>query len=180
MADQTRDTEVQYASSQPSNSDPSQSFQHATSMPAPAPPRHTAALNDILNDPEPKPNLVLDDRQVLELHENLVKSTSGCSLEQLEQINAALMDTIWRHRANYNRNQVLQHVKDSFNVIINDIQEMQKILKSSQEELEEQQQLQRGYYSSRYDDGTQAGFTQRGIPGPSQDEWFQQTQAPRH
>ncbi|KAL6705893.1 TAT-binding protein-like protein 7, AAA ATPase [Coniothyrium glycines] len=150
--------EVQYASSQPSNSDPSQPSQHATSMPAPAPPRHTAALNDILNDPEPRPNLLLDDRLVQELHENLVQSTSGCSLEQLEQINAALMDAIWKGRANYNRNQVLQHVKDAFNTIISDIQEMQKIVKSSQEELEEQQ---RGGYSS------------------SQDEWLQQTQAAR-
>lgn len=161
--DNIPNVEVQYASSQPSNSDPSQSSQHATSMPAPAAPRHTT-------------NLILDDKILHELHENLVVSTSGCSLEQLEQINAALMDAIWKHRTNYNRNVVLQYVKDAFNDIIKDIQEMQKILKSSQEELEELQQ--REYYS-RYDT-QQVGFTQRGLPPPSQDDFFSQTQVARH
>ena len=56
--------------------------------------------------------------------------------EQLEQINAALMDAIWKHRSDYNRNLVLKEVTEAFNVIIKDIETMQEILKSSQEEEE--------------------------------------------
>ena len=140
-----------------------------TAMGAPAPPRHQTNLTDILNDEEPKPQLILDDIMLRELHRNLVSSTSGCSLEQLEQINAALMDAIWKHRAEYNRNIVLQQVKDSFNVIITDIQTMQQILKSSQEEEEAQNARYSGYVS-----------TQLGLSAPSQDDWYPQTQTTRH
>jgi len=152
--------EVHYVSSQPSNSQPSQtsqSSQHVTSMPAPAPPHHSN-LNQILNDEEPKPQLILDDNLVTALHNKLVHSTSGCSLEQLEQINAALMDAIWKHRSDYNRNLVLKEVTEAFNVIIKDIETMQEILKSSQEE--EEAELRRQYHST-------------------QDDWFSQTQARR-
>ncbi|KAK1909370.1 hypothetical protein P3342_011449 [Pyrenophora teres f. teres] len=153
--------EVHYISSQPSNSQPSQLSQlsqHVTSMPAPAPPHHSN-LNQILNDEEPKPQLIIDDGLVTDLHEKLVQSTSGCSLEQLEQINAALMDAIWKHRADYNRNVVLKEVTEAFNAIIKDIQTMQEILKSSQEE--EEAELRRQYHTS------------------TQDDWFSQTQTPR-
>ncbi|KAI2477688.1 ATPase family AAA domain-containing protein 2 [Pyrenophora tritici-repentis] len=153
--------EVTYGSSQPSNSQPSQLSQlsqHVTSMPAPAPPHHSN-LNQILNDEEPKPQLIIDDGLVTDLHEKLVQSTSGCSLEQLEQINAALMDAIWKHRADYNRNVVLKEVTEAFNTIIKDIQTMQEILKSSQEE--EEAELRRQYHTS------------------TQDDWFSQTQAHR-
>jgi SpoVK/Ycf46/Vps4 family AAA+-type ATPase len=148
--------EVHYVSSQPSNSQPSQpsqSSQLANAMPAPAPPHHSN-LNQILND-EPKPQLILDDHLVEELHAKLVKKSSGCTLEQLEQVNAALMDAIWKHRAEYNRNIVLQKVTDAFNVIIADIQAMQEIRKPSQEE--EEEALRRQYQ-------------------PAYDEWFTQTQ----
>jgi SpoVK/Ycf46/Vps4 family AAA+-type ATPase len=121
--------EVHYVSSQPSNSDPSQSSQQN----AMAPPRHTSNLGAILNDEEPKPLLLLDEAQLVAFHQSLVTATSGCSLEQLEQINASLMDAIWRNRTDYNRNVVLHKVQDAFNAIIMDISVMQQILKSSQE-----------------------------------------------
>jgi hypothetical protein len=98
-----------------------------------APPRHTSNLGAILNDEEPKPLLLLDEAQLVAFHQSLVTATSGCSLEQLEQINASLMDAIWRNRTDYNRNVVLHKVQDAFNAIIMDISVMQQILKSSQE-----------------------------------------------
>ncbi|CBX94563.1 hypothetical protein LEMA_P120540.1 [Plenodomus lingam JN3] len=160
--DRIPQTEVHYVSSQ---SDPSQSSQprQQNSMPAPAPPHshpHTTNLTDILNDEEPKPQLILADELVRDFHSNLVSSTSGCSLEQLEQINAALMDALWKHRADYNRNVVLQRVQDAFNVIIEDIQNMQKILKSSQESQLARSQYQDGGYEARLlgPQGTQEGW----------------------
>jgi SpoVK/Ycf46/Vps4 family AAA+-type ATPase len=127
-------TEVHYSSSQPSNSQPSQPTQHHPM----APPRHITNLGNILNDDETAaPQLIIDENQVNELHELIVAQTSGCSLEQLEQINAALMDAIWKQRAEWNRNVVLHNVKDAFNDIMADIEAMQKILKLSQEEDED-------------------------------------------
>lgn len=69
------------------------------------------------------------------------------------------MDAIWKHRADYNRNVVLKEVTEAFNTIIKDIQTMQEILKSSQEE--EEAELRRQYHTS------------------TQDDWFSQTQAHR-
>lgn len=126
--------EVHYISSQPSNSQPSQSSQHKN-MPAPAPPRHTSNINAVLNDAA-EPQLLLDEVQLKALREHLVAKASGCSLEQLEQVNAALMDTIWKHRAEWNRNVVMHKVSEAFNEIISDIETMQQINKSSQDELE--------------------------------------------
>jgi hypothetical protein len=125
-------SEVHYVSSQPSNSQPSQS-----SMPAPAPPRHTN-LGSILNDDTTSPQLIVDDKQINEFHDLIVSRTSGCSLEQLEQITAALMDAIWKQRDNWNRNVVLHRVMDAFNEIIADIDAMQAILALSHGEEEEE------------------------------------------
>ena len=187
LTDRARPTEVHYVSSQ---SDPSPSSQPQqppqNTMPAPALPHpHTTNLTDILNstDAPPKPQLILADDLVTDLHRHLVASTSGCSLEQLEQINAALMDALWKHRADYNRNVVLQRVQDAFNLIIQDIQKMQLILKSSQEkELEPSQYLIGG--GGGGGNGSAAEFETRGVlgaPHPTQDGWFdQQQQQHRH
>ena len=64
------------------------------------------------------------------------------------------MDTIWQHRREYNRNKVITAVADAFNVIIEDIDTMQKILKQSQEEETEQQQIQYEF------DASQGAYTQ--------------------
>ncbi|KAF2192744.1 AAA-domain-containing protein [Zopfia rhizophila CBS 207.26] len=126
-------TEVHYVSSQPSNSQPSQSSQQH-SMPAPAAPRHTANIASLLNDDNDRPQLILDEIQIRDLHHLLTEKTSGCSLEQLEQVNAALMDAVWKVRGEYNRNVVLHKVREAFNEIIADIQQMQELMKPSQEE----------------------------------------------
>jgi hypothetical protein len=136
-----------------------------------APPRHTSNLGAILNDEEPKPKLLLDENQLFEFHEKLIKSTSGCSLEQLEQVNAALMDAIWKHRSDYNRNVVLHEVSSAFNVIIADIQVMQQIMKLSQETPEPETQ-----YTSVHGPGVSR---RTGYLG-SHDDAYVGTQQPGH
>ncbi|KAF2132214.1 AAA-domain-containing protein [Dothidotthia symphoricarpi CBS 119687] len=172
-ADSMLFTEQHYVSSQPTNSQPSQSSQV---MP---PPRHTTNLGEILNDENPpQPVLILDDTQLHDLHSNLATNTSGCSLEQLEQINASLMEAIWTHRRDYNRNRVVQRVTDAFNEIIEDIQAMQDILKSSQEEEEAEEESR----YMRFDQPTQITqayppLTQPPIGGPgvTQSEYWAAT-----
>lgn len=129
--------EVHYVSSQMSNSQPSQPSQASQphhNMPAPTAPRNPANIASLLNTEADKPTLILDTNQLQALHDLLVKKSSGCSVEQLEQINAALMDTIWKSKNEYNRNVVIHKVQDAFNACIADIQMMQRILNPSQPE----------------------------------------------
>ncbi|KAL1656930.1 TAT-binding protein-like protein 7, AAA ATPase [Didymella pomorum] len=130
----------QHFLSQRSGSPPSQNSQpsQASQMPAPAPPAHKSNIVDILAEPQPEPQVILEEASLMQLHSKLVSSSSGCSLEQLEQVNAALMDTIWAHRREYNRNKVISAVADTFNVIIEDIETMQKILSPSQPDPDQQ------------------------------------------
>ncbi len=115
-------------SSQSSNTNSSQSqprSQPGSQPPVPAfdaPPRQD--IKSILNNPA----FVLDPRGVADLHEDLVSRTSLCSVEQLEQINTALMDCIWRMRGEWNRNKVRKAVEEVFEDVLLDIEEMQMTL----------------------------------------------------
>ncbi|KJZ72881.1 hypothetical protein HIM_07644 [Hirsutella minnesotensis 3608] len=51
--------------------------------------------------------------------------TSGCTIEQLEQINREMMDAIWRQRNEWNRMKVLGHVTSVFNDTIGEIEQLQ-------------------------------------------------------
>ena len=62
----------------------------------------------------------------------LVDQTSGCSVEQLEQINRELMDEIWRTRGEWNRMTVLSTLTSVFNDTIGDIELVQGTLDGSQ------------------------------------------------
>jgi hypothetical protein len=125
-------------------------------MPAPAPLAHKSNIVDILAEPQPEPQLILDESSLTRLHASLVDSASGCTLEQLEQVNAKLMDTIWQHRREYNRNKVITAVADAFNAIIKDIEDTQGIDKQSQELIGEQEQPQYGFDPSQAGPYTQA------------------------
>lgn len=58
--------------------------------------------------------------------------TSGCTIEQLEQINRDLMDEIWRTRHEWNRNTVLDSVVRVFNNTMSDIEVLQGMAPLSQ------------------------------------------------
>ncbi|KUJ20907.1 AAA-domain-containing protein [Mollisia scopiformis] len=96
---------------------------------------------NLLNDSPVEPSstqmssqkdFIIDDYFVDDLLKRLVEGSSGCSIEQLEQINRELMETLWRLRGEYNRNQVITALVQMFNDTITDIEEMQKVLNASQ------------------------------------------------
>ena len=62
----------------------------------------------------------------------LADQTSGCSVEQLEQINRELMDEIWQTRNEWNRMTVLSALQSVFNDTIGDIELVQGTLEGSQ------------------------------------------------
>ncbi|KAM5358436.1 hypothetical protein ACJZ2D_015281 [Fusarium nematophilum] len=53
--------------------------------------------------------------------EDMTARSSGCSIEQLEQINRELMDELWRTRHEWNRQRVVGELTTMFNKTIEDI-----------------------------------------------------------
>ncbi|EOO04407.1 putative atpase family aaa domain-containing protein 2 protein [Phaeoacremonium minimum UCRPA7] len=78
--------------------------------------------------------VVLNDGQVQNFLNDLTERTSGCTIEQLEQINRELMDEIWNTRGEWNRMKVLGELIKVFNETMADIEAMQGFAQSSQEE----------------------------------------------
>ncbi|CAG8882803.1 unnamed protein product [Penicillium nalgiovense] len=86
----------------------------------------SANLQSILNE-EPHEPFVLDLEVVERLHTQLTLSTSGFSVEQLEQINTNLMDYVWHMRGEWNRTRVADGLGKTYNAVLEDMQEMQEI-----------------------------------------------------
>ncbi|KAK2749789.1 hypothetical protein FQN55_003025 [Onygenales sp. PD_40] len=74
-----------------------------------------------LHPPQQHPKLYLDDHALESLHHTFAQRTNGLSVEQLEQINTALMDTVWRMRGEWNRMEVAEQVKTVFDEVLLDI-----------------------------------------------------------
>ena len=111
----------------PSQADPT--------MPPPPPTGRKSSITNLLNPDSPlerQPTIIIDHNQVYRLHNQLVTRSSGCSVEQLEQINASLMRAVWDTRTDWNRSTVAEAVAHAFNEVIYDIQEVQRILPGTQ------------------------------------------------
>ncbi|KAJ5936398.1 Tat-binding [Penicillium verhagenii] len=91
-------------------------------------PAHHASLDlqSLLID-EPVPELVIDLPYVEHLHSQLAQRTSGCSVEQLEQINTYLMDFVWHMRGQWNRTTVSKGIMDTFEEVLEDMLAMQYV-----------------------------------------------------
>ncbi|KAJ5599997.1 hypothetical protein N7450_001064 [Penicillium hetheringtonii] len=109
---------------------------HSQSQPRPQPPlfdepdkpaaHASASLHSILNN-EPTPELIIDHDYIEHLHTQLTQQTSGCSVEQLEQVSTSLMDYVWRMRGEWNRTLVARGITETFNATLEDMQLMQEI-----------------------------------------------------
>ncbi len=87
--------------------------------------------------PAPPGTLLLDESRLVALHSELVHRSSGLSVEQLQQVGAALLDAVWRVKAEWDRNIVVFALTNAFNNVIQDIETMQKIQPPSQSSDEE-------------------------------------------
>lgn len=117
-------------------SPPEQSSQNPAVPPFPKDYSRTN-INSLLND-DPTPSralvpthqqvaLTLDKLRGAELVQNMVGQTSGCSLEQLEQVYSALMSEIWRTRGELDRRLVIRQVSRRFVEVMTDIHTMQDV-----------------------------------------------------
>ena len=97
-----------------------------------------ADLQSVMNQEDVSPKLTVDDAYIDQLHEQLVHRTSGCSVEQLEQINTNLMGYIWRMRGEWDRTKVTSGVIDTFNEVLEDMQGMMQEFESISQKTREQ------------------------------------------
>ena len=119
--------------SQSSSGSSSQS--NALSQNPPVPPYHGisnigALLNYDDNGSPLQPRLIADTEQLLDY---IVKQTSGCSVEQLEQVYAALTDKIWKTRGEPNRNRVAIQVRQVLDEVLADMMQCQDFQVGSME-----------------------------------------------
>ncbi|GLA43817.1 hypothetical protein AnigIFM63309_001912 [Aspergillus niger] len=121
------------AHSQPRAQPPVPLFDHPTKPAAHVP----AGMQSLLNNEDLSPKITLDLEYVQKLHEQLTQRTSGCSVEQLEQINTNLMDYLWQTRGEWNRSKVAAGIQDTFNEVLEDMQAMQEIGPISQKTKEQ-------------------------------------------
>lgn len=77
------------------------------------------------------PELIIDNERIDTIHHRLSDRTSGYSVEQLEQVNAAMMDAIWKSRILWNRNEVAEKAMDAFEEVEKDIRELQQVMATS-------------------------------------------------
>ena len=135
-------TQVEATSSQGSgpHSSQSQMPSHQNSQPpvpafnAPSRSAPSTSIQALLNKPtssDSHPEWIVDHAFIDGLHEAFTERTSGCSIEQLEQVNTALMDSIWRQRGEWNRTKTGTEVMRVFNEIMHDIEDMQEVLPAS-------------------------------------------------
>lgn len=98
-------------------------------------PRRNSALEDILNPATTSPtkaNLTLPtETRVSNLLLDFADKTSGLSIEQLEQVNSMLMDTIWKTRGEWDRNVVYDALVGVFNETLSDMSAEQEFMEGS-------------------------------------------------
>ncbi|KAL3448911.1 hypothetical protein BJX65DRAFT_306463 [Aspergillus insuetus] len=99
--------------------------------------RQPTGLQSLLNHEDEQPTLIIDLDYVRNLHKEMTQRTSGCSVEQLEQINTALMDFLWHTRSEWNRSKVAAGIQNAFNDVLEDMQAVQEIGPISQKTKEQ-------------------------------------------
>jgi ATPase family AAA domain-containing protein 2 len=89
--------------------------EHATAR------RPSTHLQDLLN-PSPPPNLVLPPEDELDrVIQKIARDCMELTVEQLEQVNSALMEMIWQTRDQWNREKVMSMVEAAASDVRNDM-----------------------------------------------------------
>lgn len=95
-----------------------------------SPPRNSGAST---NSSQQQQQAVVDEAGLGRFLDTIAEKTSGCTIEQLEQINRELMDEVWKTRHEWNRTKVLTGLRAVFNETIADIEALQGLEASSQD-----------------------------------------------
>ena len=125
------------ASTGPSSGATGGSGSHASSQPpVPLFPRTNdgrSLLNEERRAPAHPPLTKLDGNEVIALSHEMMRKTSACSVEQLEQIYSALMNELWKTRGQWDRPQVAAGVRRALDEVLEDMQALQEFGPASYE-----------------------------------------------
>ncbi|KAI5369612.1 Putative ATPase family AAA domain-containing protein ATAD2 [Septoria linicola] len=128
----------QHVQVEPFGSQGSAGSQQNLDAPAPRPHNRISSVSALLNDedsedaPRMRPQVIMSEEGFQSALKRMVDSSSGLSLEQMEQCKARTMDMIWKLRGNWNRDQVLAVCANVFNATVEDIEACQDVLDPSQ------------------------------------------------
>ncbi|KAG9317029.1 hypothetical protein JVU11DRAFT_1211 [Chiua virens] len=84
------------------------------SLPVIPPPREPT------RSPTPLPDFYVNEGSLLNLQHQLKTRTSQLSIEQLEQLRATCLGSIWRHRTEWNRDALVGELMDVLNEFLED------------------------------------------------------------
>ncbi|KAI5856965.1 putative AAA family ATPase [Tricharina praecox] len=115
-----------YAHSTPASQATGPIFPYSQTDSSPASVPHPSQVWPI--PPPPVPMLKCSAAIMEGVQKKLTQGTSGYNVEQLEQVNAAIMDYVWKSRTNYNREEVARQALEVFNEVNGDIQSLQRTL----------------------------------------------------
>ena len=88
------------------------------------------------------PTITVDEALLSRVVNEFADRTSGCSVDQLAQIQRAIMETIWDSRSLKDRNELLRLVVKAVDVEVGDIDEIQGIVSSTPEDIEAKRRRQ--------------------------------------
>jgi hypothetical protein len=70
--------------------------------------------------PTPLPDFHVDEHQLSTLQYDLYSKTAQLSVELLEQLRATLLGCIWRHRTEWDRDDLVRELKDTLKEFLDD------------------------------------------------------------
>lgn len=89
--------------------------------PAEAPPPQDEPMEVFVREPTPLPDFVLDETGLSALRDHLRDSTHSLNIEQLEQLRASCLSTVWRHRAEWDRTSLLHELRTLVDNFVDDV-----------------------------------------------------------
>ena len=76
---------------------------------------------DIVREPTPLPDFIVDEGKLDALRAALVQQTDGLSVEELEQLRASCLSCVWRHRADWDRGSLLDNLRTLVDEFIEEV-----------------------------------------------------------
>ncbi|KAF3915206.1 hypothetical protein ABW20_dc0107638 [Dactylellina cionopaga] len=121
-------------------------LRHIANLPGPSPTSSAPPILRRAATPEiPDPPLQLDEEELLAFHRLLVDISGGFTIEQLEQVNAAVMDLVWQFRGSWDRNEILREGKEIVREVQDDIMEMERLMKARKGKLRAREEEEISY-----------------------------------
>jgi hypothetical protein len=75
---------------------------------------------EIERTPSPLPDFHVDEHLLSTLQHDLCSRTAQLSVELLEQLRAAALGCIWRHRTDWDRDELIREMKDTLKEFLDD------------------------------------------------------------